>query len=242
MSRDAAFDVGNGLSDQLFDRDHRFLVERRDDGDRGAGASGAAGAADAVDVVVGVMRNVEIEDVADGGNIEAAGGDVGGDQKRNFALAELIERRGARRLVHIAMQGADSEAVLLQRFVQQRDFALAVAEDDGVVEVLGIAQQAAQRFAFLVRFAADRDLELGDAGGGGGGLGDFDLTGLCRKVSVMRRISGGIVAVKNSVCRVNGMILQMRSMSGMKPMSSMRSASSITSSSTPVSNSPPRSV
>ena len=54
----------------------------------------------------------------------------------------------------------------------------------------------------------------------------------------MRRISGGIVAVKNSVCRVNGIILQMRSMSGMKPMSSMRSASSMTSSSTPVSKQP----
>ena len=58
----------------------------------------------------------------------------------------------------------------------------------------------------------------------------------------MRRISGGIVAVKNSVCRVNGTSLQMRSISGMKPMSSMRSASSMTSSSTPVSSRPPRSV
>ena len=66
-------------------------------------------------------------------------------------------------------------------------------------------------------------------------------TGLCRNCSVMRRISGGIVAVKNSVWRVNGTSLQMRSMSGMKPMSSMRSASSITRSSTPVSSSRPRS-
>ena len=54
------------------------------------------------------MRHVEIEDVADGGNIEAAGGDVGGHQQRNFALAELIERRGARRLIHVAVQGADA--------------------------------------------------------------------------------------------------------------------------------------
>ena len=90
------------------------------------------------------------------GNIEAAGGDVGGDQQRNFALAELIERRGARRLVHVAVQGADAEAVLLQRFVQQRHFALAVAEDDRVLEILGVAQQAAQRLALLVRLAADR--------------------------------------------------------------------------------------
>ena len=40
------------------------------------------------------------------------------------------------------------------------------------------------------------------------------FTGLCRNCSVMRRISGGMVAVKNSVWRVNGTSLQMRSMSG----------------------------
>ena len=57
----------------------------------------------------------------------------------------------------------------------------------------------------------------------------------------MRWISGGMVAVKNSVWRVNGTSLQMRSMSGMKPMSSMRSASSMTSSSTPDISSRPRS-
>src|SRR3979490_2120625 len=80
----------------------------------GAGASGAAGAADAVDIVIGMMRNVEIEDVAHGRNIEAAGGDVGSDEEGNFTLAELGEGGGARRLVHVAMQGADAEAVLLQ--------------------------------------------------------------------------------------------------------------------------------
>ncbi len=50
----------------------------------------------------------------------------------------------------------------------------------------------------------------------------------------MRVISGGMVAEKNSVCRVNGIISQMRSISGMKPMSSIRSASSMTRISTPV--------
>ena len=55
----------------------------------------------------------------------------------------------------------------------------------------------------------------------------------------MRRISGGMVAVKNSVCRVNGTSLQMRSMSGMKPISSMRSASSITKQFDAVEQQPP---
>src|SRR5215468_4552942 len=75
-----ALGARNLLADQLLDRGHRFGVERGDDGDRSPRASGAAGAADTVDVVIRMMGNVEIEDVADGGNVEAAGGDVGGDQ------------------------------------------------------------------------------------------------------------------------------------------------------------------
>ncbi len=66
-------------------------------------------------------------------------------------------------------------------------------------------------------------------------------TGLCRKSSARRWISGGIVAEKNRVWRVNGTSFTIRSMSGMKPMSSIRSASSMTRSSTPVSSSLPRS-
>ena len=108
------------------------------------------------------------------GNIEAAGGDVGGDQQRHLALAELLQRRGARRLIHVAVQGADAEAVLLQRFVDDGDFALAVAEDDGVLEVLGIAQQAAQDIALLVGLAPGRHLQLRDGDGGGRGLRNLD--------------------------------------------------------------------
>src|ERR1700681_2647149 len=118
----AALGAGNSLADQFFDGDDGFLVERSDDRDRGAGASGASGAADAVDIVIGMMRNVEIEDVAHGRNIEAAGGDVGGDQQRNFTLAELVEGGGTSRLIHVAVQGANTEAMLLQRFVKQRHF------------------------------------------------------------------------------------------------------------------------
>jgi hypothetical protein len=95
-SLDAAIGARDGLPDQLFNRDDGFLIERGDDRDRGTGASGTAGAADAMDVVVGVMRHVEIEDVTDGGDIEAARGDVGSDQEWDFTFAELIERRGAR--------------------------------------------------------------------------------------------------------------------------------------------------
>src|SRR3954470_24032851 len=101
-----AFGARNALADQLLDRGNGFLVGRRNDRDRGAGASSAAGAADTMNVIVGMMRNVKIEDVAHLGNIEAAGGDVGGDQQGQLTLAELVQRSRAGRLVHVAVQGA----------------------------------------------------------------------------------------------------------------------------------------
>src|SRR5580692_9349100 len=109
-----ALGAGNALSDQLFNRRDRFVVERRDDGQRGAAAARTAGAADAVNIVVGMMRDVEIEDVADGRNIEAAGGNVGGDQKRNVAFTKLVERPHTRVLINVTMQSADVEPMLFQ--------------------------------------------------------------------------------------------------------------------------------
>src|SRR5665213_3896387 len=52
-----------------------------------------------MDIIVRVMRHVEIEDVADRGDIEAAGGDVGGDQQLGLAVPESVERGGARLFV-----------------------------------------------------------------------------------------------------------------------------------------------
>ena len=66
----------------------RFRVALGDQRERSAGAAGAAGAADAVDIVLGMDRHVEIEDMADVGNVEAARGDVGGDQELELAVAE----------------------------------------------------------------------------------------------------------------------------------------------------------
>src|SRR6266516_1280510 len=110
----------NGLADQLLDRRDVSAVGGRNDGDGGAAASGAPGAADAMHVVVGMVWDVEVEDMADGGNVEAARGDVGGNQQRDFVLAELIERGRARRLVHVAVQRDCGKAVPAERTMQRR--------------------------------------------------------------------------------------------------------------------------
>src|SRR5262245_65201649 len=61
---------GDGLSDQLLDCGHRLRIDRAHDGDGGAALAGAPGAADPVHIVVGVVRHVEIEYVADVRDIE----------------------------------------------------------------------------------------------------------------------------------------------------------------------------
>ena len=116
--------------------------------------AGAACAADAVDVILGMMGRVVVDHVTDVGNVEAAGGDVGADQQLDLVGAERVERRHPHPLVEIAMQREHREAVLLQRAVDHLHVALAVAEDERVLEVVGAADDAPQRRALL--FAAFR--------------------------------------------------------------------------------------
>ena len=115
-------------------------------------APGAAGAADAVDIVVGLPRNVEIDDVADALHVEAARGDVGGDEDGDLVLLEPVELGDAVALVHVALDLADREAGALEAGVELADRGLLVAEDDRVLELLA-AQDGAQHVALLVAAA-----------------------------------------------------------------------------------------
>ncbi len=108
------------------------------------------------------------------GNIEAARRHVGGDQQRYLALAELLKRGRARWLVHVAVQCLHREAVAEERTMKRRDVALAIAEDDGVLQAFRRADQAAQRLALIERIAAGFGQKLGGGGDGGGGTGDLD--------------------------------------------------------------------
>ena len=102
---------GDRLSGQLLDRRNRFAVLGRHDADGSARASCARRTADTVHVIVGMVWHVEIEDMADVGNVETTSGDVGGDEQRTFTTAELLERRRAGRLIHVAMERNGDEAV-----------------------------------------------------------------------------------------------------------------------------------
>ena len=118
------------LADEFLDRREVFLVAGPHQRERGASPSGAPCAADAMHVILGMMRNVVVEHVADGRNVEAAGCYVAGHQQRDFAAAERVEGRRAGALVHVAVKRRDIEPVLQQRPMDDDHIALAIAEHD----------------------------------------------------------------------------------------------------------------
>src|SRR5205823_11426634 len=77
------------------------IAERHRDA-RGAGARGAA---DAMDVAFSVGRQLEVDDVRDAADIDAARGEIGRDQHTGAAAAEIVERLLARILALVAMDG-----------------------------------------------------------------------------------------------------------------------------------------
>ena len=87
-----ALDVAQQL--ELVDADQRDGV---------AVDAGAAGAADAVDVVLGDHRQLEVDDVRQRLDVEAARGDLGRDEDREPAGLEVGQRADALRLALVAV-------------------------------------------------------------------------------------------------------------------------------------------
>ena len=108
------------------------------------------------------MRHVEIEDMAEPADVEAARRDVAAHQQPELARLELLERGETLRLGHVAMQRAGVEIVAGERLVEDIHVALAVAEDERVLHFLG-PDQPAQRLALVV--LGDQRERLGDGGG-----------------------------------------------------------------------------
>ena len=82
---------GNRHPDQLLDVAQERQLVVRAERDRDAVGAGARGAADAVHVAFRDVRQVEVDDVADAVDVDAAGGDVGRDQGLDAAVAEVVE-------------------------------------------------------------------------------------------------------------------------------------------------------
>ena len=130
--------LGELLARGALDGADEAALAGRDEADRVARASGAAGAADAVHVRLGVGGDVEVHDVRDALDVEAAGGDIRGDQDVELARLELVDGALALHLGDVAVdrgRGVAAGAELLGDLLGR---ALGAREDDHALEVLDL--------------------------------------------------------------------------------------------------------
>ena len=137
-----AFDPkrGDGFVDETFDRGERVALIGANEHVGNAVATHSAGATDPVDVVFGVVGNVEIDDVADSANVDAATDDVGGDQDGNRAVAKSAHDAIASGLGQIAVDGRNPFDARLEPLGQFVGPALGAGEDDALARLVAFEQ------------------------------------------------------------------------------------------------------
>jgi hypothetical protein len=170
----------------------------------------ATGAANAVDIVIGVVRHVEIENMADRWDIETARSDIGSDQHRDLALRNDL-RRCASRLVHVAVQRRRVKFVAQQRAVVS-NFTLAIAKTMAFLKLVASGSAAAVSHASC----GSRPVETNNVNVRAVvGLG-LNTHGIMQKRYRRCANPGGMVAVKKRVCRERHQFAN-APISGMKP-------------------------
>ncbi len=115
--------------DQLLDRGEGLDVVLAGEGDRPAGLAGARRPADPVDVVLRVHRQVDVDDVRDAVDVEAARRHVGRDEDRELSRLEVGEDLQPLRLGDVARDRSAPEAVPLEAVDEPLGEALRVDEE-----------------------------------------------------------------------------------------------------------------
>src|SRR4051812_33026473 len=115
-----------------------------DQGDRDAVGTGATGAADAVQVGLLVLGALVVHDVGDAGDVDTAGGDVGGDQDVDLAAAEGAQRLLAGALAEVAVHRCGGEAPLDELVGHLLRGALGAAEDHRQAAAAGLQHAGEQ--------------------------------------------------------------------------------------------------
>ena len=121
------------------------MLARLDQRDRHALASGPARSTDAMHVGIGVGRHVEVDDVADMVDVEAAGGDVRRDQHVQRAVAETPHDPVAGLLGEAAVEGAGVVATAAQRLGQVVHLAARPREHERGRRILDVEDAAERR-------------------------------------------------------------------------------------------------
>ena len=98
--------------------------------------AGPRGAADAVDVVLGLRRQVVVDDVGDLVHVDAPGHDVGGHQHPVGAVLEAVESVLPLGLAAVGVDGRALDAAALQMAAHPVGAVLGAGEDEHPVELL----------------------------------------------------------------------------------------------------------
>jgi hypothetical protein len=100
------------LARQALDGFQQVAFRRIAESDGRSAGAGARGAADAVNIAFRLMRQIEIHHMRDVVDVDAARGDVGGDERADLAFAERFQRTLAGVLRFVAVDGVGGEALL----------------------------------------------------------------------------------------------------------------------------------
>ena len=136
------------------------------------------------------------------GDVEAAGGDVGGHEQRQAPVLERDHHAVARALGHVAVERLDVHPAVAQRPVQLIAADLRAHEHDRLLGPLGVAAPRPARSGFS-RGATSR-ANCSTVSTVSVAVLTLIVTGSYRYWSARRRISGGIVAENSAVCRLDG--------------------------------------
>jgi hypothetical protein len=121
------------------------MLARLDERDRGAFATRSTRPADPVDVGIRIRRHVEVHDVGDVVDIEAASGDIGRDEDIERAVAEAAHHPVALLLRQPAVESAGIVAAAAERGRQVVDLAARPGEDEGRRWILDVEEPAERR-------------------------------------------------------------------------------------------------
>ncbi len=110
-------------------------------------ARAAGGAAGAVDVVLDVLGDVEVDDVLDAGDVDAAAGDVGGDEDAVLTFAESLQRADAFVLRLVGVNARHRMSLALEDVEEPLGVDFSAREDERRSELL--MQERDQRVALV---------------------------------------------------------------------------------------------
>jgi len=142
-----------------------------------AGGLRAAGAANTVHVVLGMLRHVVVDDVADARDVDAARGDVGRDHHFILAALEALERVDALLLGAIAVQRGHGVVLLLELAHDAVRAVFRARENEDAVVVRRLEERE-QQVELLVR--RDRIDRVSHALGGRAAGADLDFLGIAQ--------------------------------------------------------------